>query len=143
MEQFSGNICTYAFQINRKVSKALDTGKIVVCVFLDLKTDFDTVDHTILLRKLKLYGTHGKVHDWFSSYLNNRTQFVHYNYYNSEKKTHYSWCSPRLDYGASVVQYINKWLFLMLRLTVFNFIRWWHKRFHWRHKLWQNNRYFK
>ena len=69
-----------------KVSKALDTGKIVVGVFLDLKKAFDTVDHTILLRKLKLYGIRGKVHDWFSSYLNNRSQFVHYNYYNSEKK---------------------------------------------------------
>ena len=27
-----------------------------------------------------------KVHDWLSSYLNNRSQFVHYNDYNSEKK---------------------------------------------------------
>ena len=70
-----------------KVSKALDTGKIVVGVFLDLKKAFDTVDHTILLRKLKLYGIRGKVHDWFSSYLNNRSQFVHYNDYNSEKNT--------------------------------------------------------
>ena len=38
-----------------------------------LKTVFDTVDHTILLRKLEVYGIHGKIHDWFSSYLNNRT----------------------------------------------------------------------
>ena len=33
-----------------------------------------------------MYGIHGKVHDWFSSYLNNRSQFVQYNDYNSEKK---------------------------------------------------------
>ena len=43
------------------MSKALDTGNIVVGVFLDLKKAFDTVDHTILLRKLKLYGIRGKV----------------------------------------------------------------------------------
>ena len=43
-----------------KVSKALDTGKIVVGGFLDLKKAFDTVDHIILLRKLKLYGIRGK-----------------------------------------------------------------------------------
>ena len=39
-----------------RVSKALDMGKYVVGVFLDLKKAFDTVDHTILLRKLEQYG---------------------------------------------------------------------------------------
>ena len=35
-----------------RVTKALDTGKYVVGVFLDLNKSFDTVDHDILLRKL-------------------------------------------------------------------------------------------
>ena len=39
-----------------RVTKALDTGKYVVGVFLDLKKAFDTVDHAILLRKLECYG---------------------------------------------------------------------------------------
>ena len=69
-----------------KVAKALDKGKIVVGVFLDLKKAFDTVNHTILFKKLELYGIRGNVHNWLSSYLNNRSQFVHYNDYNSEKK---------------------------------------------------------
>ena len=69
-----------------KVSKALDKGKIVVGEFLDLKKAFDTVNHTILLRQLELYGIRGNVHDLLSSYHNNRTQFVHYNDYNSETK---------------------------------------------------------
>ena len=69
-----------------KVSKTLDKGKIVVGVFLDLKKAFDTVNHTILLKKIELYGIRGNVHDWLSSYLNKRSQFVHYNDYNSETK---------------------------------------------------------
>ena len=32
-----------------------------------------------------MYGIRGKVHYWVSSYLNNRSQFVQYNDYNSEK----------------------------------------------------------
>ena len=36
--------------LTERVSKALDTGKIVVGVFLDLKKAFDTVEHNILLQ---------------------------------------------------------------------------------------------
>ena len=51
--------------------------------FVDLKKAFDTVDHTILLRKLQSYGIRGNVHAWLYSYLNNRSQYVHLNDYNS------------------------------------------------------------
>ena len=68
-----------------RVSKALDTGKYVVGVFLDLKKAFDTVDHSILLNKLYLYGIRGNIHNWFKSYLTNRSQYVEYN--NVKSKT--------------------------------------------------------
>ena len=66
-----------------KVSRTLDTGKMVVGVFLDFKKAFDTVGHTLLLRKLQLYGIQRNIHAWLYSYLNNRSQFEHYNDYNS------------------------------------------------------------
>ena len=62
-----------------RVSKALDTGKYVVGVFIYLKRAFDTVDHNILLAKLKQYGMRGNIHSWFKSYLLNRKQYVEYN----------------------------------------------------------------
>ena len=43
-------------------------------VFIDLEKAFDTFDHNILLDKLNFYSFHGLINQWFSSYLNNRTQ---------------------------------------------------------------------
>ena len=40
---------------------------------------FDTLDHKILISKLKNYGVRGNDLKWFKSYLNNRKQFIAYN----------------------------------------------------------------
>ena len=69
-----------------RVEKALDTGKVVVGVFLDLKKAFDTVNHTILLHKLEKYGIQGIVLKWFSSYLSCRRQYVQYDGCKSDVK---------------------------------------------------------
>ena len=53
----------------------IDKGKYIGLIFIDLKKAFDTVDHEILLKKLKIYGVTGLEHDWFTSYLDNRKQF--------------------------------------------------------------------
>ena len=51
-----------------------DNGLITASVFLDLSKAFDTVDHNILLCKLKLIGLDSKSLNWFESYLSNRLQ---------------------------------------------------------------------
>ena len=51
--------------------------KLFTCgIFVNLEKAFDTVNHNILIKKLDYYGVRGKVNDWFSSYLSNRTQYV-------------------------------------------------------------------
>jgi retron-type reverse transcriptase len=53
----------------------MDKGKINGVVFLDIRKAFDSINHKILLRKLKnQFGIHDIELKWFESYLTNREQ---------------------------------------------------------------------
>ena len=58
--------------------QTLDSGKLPISIFLDLSKAFDTLDHTILINKLKHYGISGTSLNWISNYLTDRQQFVQY-----------------------------------------------------------------
>ena len=59
-----------------KIMHDLDEGETPICFFLDLSKAFDTLDHDILLAKLKYYGIDDNAIKWFRSYLSNRSQYV-------------------------------------------------------------------
>src|SRR5271156_5356648 len=71
--------CMPLLEMYDKISLAIDNNEYAVGIFLDLSKAFDTVDHNILLKKLSYYGVRGIARDWFSSYLNNCTQYVNLN----------------------------------------------------------------
>ena len=62
--------------ITEEIKKNLNQKMFSCGVFVDLEKAFDTVNHKILLRKLKYYGLRNNSLSWFASYLQNRWQHV-------------------------------------------------------------------
>ena len=58
---------------------AADAGHVTLLGLLDLSATFDTVDHWILIERLRrTFGVVGRPLDWVISYLTGRTQFVRF-----------------------------------------------------------------
>ena len=53
----------------------VDSKKLNLKIFLDLRKEFDTVDHDIMIKKLWKYGMRGNTRSWFQSYLDQRKQY--------------------------------------------------------------------
>ena len=74
------NSTTFALiEITEKIKETIDNHKYGCGIFIDLRKAFDTVNHSILLKKLEHYGIRGTTYKWFESYLINRKQYVFLN----------------------------------------------------------------
>ena len=68
-----------ALELIDRIIIEMDSNKFPVNIYMDLSKAFDTLDHHILLHKLKHYGFSIKSLDLMKNYLTNRTQYVEYN----------------------------------------------------------------
>ena len=71
--------------MTEKILSFLDAECSTIAIFVDLKKAFDTIDHDILIKKLKTIGIRGIVLEWLQSYLRKRQQYVEFNNEKSSK----------------------------------------------------------
>ena len=70
------NTTTALVQLYDVWVESIQAGKLAGVCFLDMSAAFDIVDHTLLLKKLDLYGFDHKMLGWTRSYLAGRSQAV-------------------------------------------------------------------
>ena len=76
------------------------------CIFLDLTKAFDTVNHDILLHKIKnFYGFWGLAFKLMQSYLSNRKQYTKMNSFMSDRS--------KIEYGVPQGSSLGPLLFLL------------------------------
>ena len=95
-----------------RITSSLDSGDLVIGVFLDLKKAFDTVDHQILTKKLFSYGIRGNTLKWFQSYLTDRSQYVTYDGIESKVLP--------IKYGVPQGSILGPLLFIIYMNDIFN-----------------------
>ena len=86
-----------------RITKYIDEGKLPLSVFLDLSKAFDTIDHRILLQKLKYYGVSDTPLKWLRSYLSDRKQCVYY------EGVFLDELSTRIHLGTFIIYHIYEW----------------------------------
>ena len=89
----------------QQIREIIDNGNIAVGIFVDFQKAFDTVNHEILLQKLKHYGIRGIANAWFKSYLEKRKQYVTINGTDSQ--------TNNIDHGVPQGSVLGPLLFLI------------------------------
>ena len=60
--------------ITDSIQKAFEDRKFACGVFLDLRKAFDSINHSLLIKRLDYYGIRGTTKELFILYLNDRRQ---------------------------------------------------------------------
>ena len=66
---------TTAFYIN-DLYNAMNNNQATISLYIDSMKAFDSVNHDILLKKMKFYGITGRCVKWIENYLKNRKQYT-------------------------------------------------------------------
>ena len=73
----SGHSTKHAIvQFTNQIHESFENNLYNLGVLADISKSFDTVNHSIILNKLEIYGIHEKNIEWFKSHLTNREQYI-------------------------------------------------------------------
>ena len=107
---------TALLKVQNDILMNMNRKHVTLLVLLDLSAAFDTVDHNILLARLKSrIGINGTTLNWFTSYLNNRSQRVSLNGFTSD--------SFKLPYGVPQGSCLGPLLFTIYSSKLFEVIK--------------------
>ena len=83
MEQFGfrpgHSIELAALRLVDHLTNEMDNFNAPINIYIDLSKAFDSLNHSMLINKLRHYGISGYSQELFRSYLSNRLQFVDFN----------------------------------------------------------------
>ena len=89
------------------IQSNMEVGSFSCGIFIDLKKAFDTVDNSILPKKLEFFGFRGIINDWLESYLRERTQ-VTVEGQNTSNKTNILCAVPGVCTRAASFSFIHQ-----------------------------------
>ena len=72
----TGSVTAALVDITYTISIMLKTNKYVRCLLIDFSKAFDSVDHQIVINKLKALNIADNIKHWIVSFLSDRNQFV-------------------------------------------------------------------
>ena len=93
-----------ALEVIDRITCNLDNGKIPFNIYLDLSKAFDTLDHNILIEKLKFYGLTQSALPLLKSYLHERKQYVQ----TFQRYTFLLWSTSRFNSWPFIIYYLHK-----------------------------------
>ena len=72
----TGSTTASIINITHAVTVMLESNKYVRCLLVDFSKAFDSVDHLVLVKKLKRYNFADNIINWIVSFLTDRDQFT-------------------------------------------------------------------